>query len=86
MKTVPYERVKRPGTVLLCTMNFNKDATVTLKFGKKHGGNLKLPANFLADAVEHYLNHLMELALKEIELCPSKKEPRKKRSVTTSQK
>lgn len=85
MKTVPYERVKRPGTVSLCTMNFNKDSTVTLGFGKEHGGNLKLPVDFLADAVEHYLNYIMEKGLKELP-CLLKKEPRKKRSVTTSQK
>lgn len=69
MKTVDYKRVEKPGTVSLCTMNFNKDATITLGFGKKHGGNLKLPADFLADAVEHYLNYVIELALKEMP-CP----------------
>ncbi len=78
MKTVEYTRAEKPGTVSLCEMKFNKDATVTLAFGKKHGGSLKLPANFLADAIEHYLNYVIELALKEMP-CPSKKVPRKKR-------
>jgi hypothetical protein len=85
MKTVSYTRVARPGTVSLCEMQFNKDATVTLKFGKKHGGNLKLPSAFLADSIEHYLNHLVEVALKEMS-CPSKKVPQKKQSRKTLQK
>jgi hypothetical protein len=65
MKTVEYKRVDKPGTVSLCEMSFNKDATVTLKFGKKHGGSLKLPTDFIADAVEHYLNYVVEIGLKE---------------------
>ena len=77
MKTVYYTRTEKPGTVSLCEMKFNKDATVTLAFGKKHGGNLKLPKAFVADAVEHYLNYVIELALKEMQ-CPSKKARRKK--------
>lgn len=78
MKTVQYKRIERPGTKTLCTMEFNKDATITLNFGKKDGGKLKLPSDFLADAVEYYLEFAIGLALKEIKGCPSKKTFRKK--------
>ena len=77
MKTVEYTRTEKPGTVSLCDMKFNKDATVTLAFGKKHGGSLKLPTAFVADAIEHYLNCVIELARKEMP-CPSKKAHQKK--------
>jgi hypothetical protein len=78
MKTMKYERVDKPGTVDFCSMEFNKDATVTLDFGKKDGGKLKLPTDFLADAIEHYITHIITLDLKEMP-CPSKKVHRKRR-------
>lgn len=76
-----YERVEKPGTVNLCSMEFNKDATVTLDFGKKHGGKMKLPKAFLADSIEHYLTHIIRIGL-----CPSKKALQKKPSQKTSRK
>ena len=65
MKTVEYTRIEKPGTKTLCTMQFNKDATVTLDFGKKDGGKFKLPKAFLADAVEHYLTYAIKKGLKD---------------------
>lgn len=82
MKTIPYTRVNKPDTVALCSMHFNKNATVTLDFGKKQGGKLKLPIDFLADSIEHYLNYVLEIALDEIKGekgCRSKKAQAKKR-------
>lgn len=75
MKIVNYKRIEKPGTASLCTMDFNKDSTVTLDFGKKDGGKLKLPTDFLADAVEYYLTHIITLGVQK---CRSKKALRKK--------
>jgi len=75
MKVVEYKRIEKYGTTSLCTMKFSKDSVV-LDFGKKNGGKLKLPLDFLADSVEHYLTYIIETALKEIP-CPSKRVPRK---------
>lgn len=65
--------MEKPGTVDLCSMEFNKDATVTLDFGKKQGGKMKLPKAFLADSIEHYLTHIIKVGL-----CHSKKVKAKK--------
>lgn len=72
-----YTRVEKPGTVDFCSMEFNKDATVTLDFGKQHGGKMKLPKAFLADSIEHYLTHIITVGLRE-EKCRSKKALQKK--------
>lgn len=64
MKTVKYERIEKEGSEL-CTMEFGKGPTVTLDFGKKDGGKLKLPTDFIADAVEHYPLYAINKGLKE---------------------
>lgn len=84
MKTVNYTRSKKLGTVPLCSMKFTKNSVI-LDFGKNRGGKLKIGQAFLADSIEHYLNHLIELALKEAE-CHSKKDLLKKQSLKTSKK
>jgi hypothetical protein len=71
MKIFPYTRVEKSDTVALCNMKFNKDATVTLDFGKNEE-KLKLPTEFLYDSIEHYLTYILE------QVCLSKKVPRKK--------
>lgn len=64
MKTLEYKRIHKSGHKKFCTMEFNEAHTVVLDFGKKYGGKLKLPTAFLADAVEHYLTHVIKLGLK----------------------
>lgn len=65
LKSISYTRIEKANTKTLCTMKFNKDATVTLDFGKKSSEKIKLPTDFVADAVEHYLTHIITLGLKE---------------------
>lgn len=64
MKTVKYERVEKIGSEL-CTMEFAEGPILILDFGKEHGGKLKLPVDFIADAVEHYLLYAIDAGLKE---------------------
>lgn len=78
MKTVEYKRVSKPNSKTLCTMQLPKNAEVILDFDKKNGGKLKLPEAFIADAIEHYLEYAITIALKEAS-CHSKKAQAKKR-------
>jgi hypothetical protein len=70
MKTLPYKRIEKVGTGILCTMRFDTDVSVILDFGKD---KLKLPVDFVADSIEHYLEYIIKETL-----CRSKKARRKK--------
>lgn len=76
MKTVEYKRVSKPNSKTLCTMKLPKNTAVILHFGK-NGGKLKLPEDFIADAIEYYLEYAITIALKETS-CHSKKAQAKK--------
>ena len=58
-----YKRVEKPGHKHFATMTFKSGPSVILDFGKDEG-KLKFPVDFIADAVEHYLSYLIQLALK----------------------
>ena len=48
----------------MATMEFKEGPKVILDFGKKGGGKLQFGVDFITDAIEHYLTHIITEGLK----------------------
>lgn len=62
MKTLYKERRKRPGTKPLCSYFLPLNTSITLDFGKGQR-KVKLGLGFVTDAIEFYLEHLLQEGL-----------------------